>query len=517
MELSSDVLEGLCPKCISNVIFNIAGDKTVIAPPDVPFRTQADSPSPEAQMRRFGDYELLEEIARGGMGIVYKARQISLNRLVALKMILAGRLASDSEVKRFHAEAESVARLDHPNIVDIYEVGELEGRQFFSMKLVAGRSLAGEMAADRWRPDDGKDAARLLVKVARAVHHAHQQGILHRDLKPANILMDAQGEPHVSDFGLAKRVASEGGMTLDGAVLGTPSFMAPEQAAGKTSQLTPAADVYSLGAILYCLLTGHPPFVADSPLDTLVQVIESDAILPHAVNPRVSLELESICLRCLEKSPDLRYPSAAALAEDLERFLRGEPVEIRPKSIRARLRHWARRQPALASRLAALTFCVLIAQVTYQIRHQLPIWQHAKGMAMMGLWGVISAFCQWRISGERQPHLARYVWAGADVALLTGVLLVSEDFNSPLVGAYFALIAASGLWFRPSLVVFTTIAAILGYCLLLGDDSLRNGRLAWANWHLIFAAMLVTTGFVVAYLVHRVRALSRFYERRPLP
>ena len=271
-------------------------------------------------------YEILGELGRGGMGIVFKAHQIALNRAVALKMIKSGGFASDSELLRFQNEAEAVARLDHPHIVPIYEVGRHLGRHFFSMKLIAGKSLdkrLGEFATD-WRK-----TARLMATIARAVHHAHQRGILHRDLKPANILVDEQGEPHVTDFGLARRIENNCELTESGAPMGTPSYMAPEQANGDKGSLSTATDVYGLGTILYALLAGRAPFAGTTLLETLDKVRNSSPELPSQHNVRVPRDLEIICLKCLEKEPNHRYPSALALAEDLDRWRVGMPILAR--------------------------------------------------------------------------------------------------------------------------------------------------------------------------------------------
>ncbi|MEX2316337.1 MAG: serine/threonine-protein kinase [Pirellulales bacterium] len=289
------------------------------------------------QPAEFADFELLEELGRGGMGVVYRARQKSLGRVVALKMVLRGETASKADLARFRGEAESAARLRHPHIVPVFEVGEHDGAPFFCMQYVDGTTLAERLAGG---PLPGKEAARILAPVAKAIAEAHRQGVLHRDLKPSNILIDVDGWPFVSDFGLAKRIAADARdddslatltapATQAGAILGTPGYMSPEQAAGNRGSLGPATDVYSLGAILYAMLTGRPPFQGASPVATVLMVLEQDPVPPRLLNPQADRDLEMIALKCLQKPVELRYAGAADVAADLEAYLANEPVAAR--------------------------------------------------------------------------------------------------------------------------------------------------------------------------------------------
>jgi serine/threonine-protein kinase len=315
--------------------------------------------------QRIGDYELLQRIAQGGMGVVFKARQISVGRTVALKMILGGVLATETEVQRFAAEAEAAANLDHPNIVPIYEIGAHQGRHFYTMKFVEGGDLSAHL--DEYR--DPIKAARLIATCARAVHHGHRRGVLHRDLKPANILLDVDGVPHVTDFGVAKRLDTDAISpgTLTGTLLGTPAYMAPEQAAGKVRDITTAADIYSLGAILYHLVTARPPFIAESLGEQLRLITEQPVTRPRTVNRKLDADLETIILKCLEKDRRQRYASAGELADDLDKLASGEPIRARPVGRIGRSRRWIKRHPVaglvmllLATSLVTVTTAALL-------------------------------------------------------------------------------------------------------------------------------------------------------------
>ncbi len=349
--LGAGNLSGRCPRCLAAAL---ASPRSL----DLA-RLESQSSAPP----RVGPYEILDEVGRGGMGIVYRARHVELDREVALKVLRDSDLASLTDIDRFRNEAQAAARLAHPHIVRVHDVGDFEGRPYIAMEFIAGRHLA-ELTRDA--PLAVRTSAELLAKIADAIGHAHDRGVLHRDLKPSNVIVDATGEPHVTDFGVAKRLGPSGvqpspnDLTLSGQVVGTPAYMAPEQASGSRAALGPATDVYSLGALLYHLLTGRPPFLGDGVADILRQVAEAEPLSPRLVRPGLPRDLATICLRCLAKDPAHRYPTARDLSRDLQRLLRGEPIHARPASLPERLWRWSRRQPALAGTLVFAGLAVVV-------------------------------------------------------------------------------------------------------------------------------------------------------------
>jgi N-acetylneuraminic acid mutarotase/tRNA A-37 threonylcarbamoyl transferase component Bud32 len=334
-------LDGLCPNCVARLAFVPEPDPADAGRPPT-------AALPVTTLRYFGDYELLEEIARGGMGVIYKARQLSLNRTVAIKMILTGQLASPADVQRFLAEAEAAANLQHPNIVAIHEIGQHEGQHYFSMDYIEGKNLAQVVHEfqDQGANPDFQRIARWVKALAAAIHYAHEKGTLHRDLKPSNVLIDAADQPHITDFGLAKRVQHDSDLTISGQIIGTPNFMPPEQAAAKRGAIGPQSDIYSLGAILYFALTGQPPFQGNTTQETLTKVLHDEPASPRALNSTIPRDLATICLKCLEKDPRRRYTSAKDLADDLGRFLRDEPIVARPTGAPEKLWRLCRRHRA---------------------------------------------------------------------------------------------------------------------------------------------------------------------------
>jgi serine/threonine-protein kinase len=344
--LSDEPVAGVDSSAVASAEADDPGSNDGVPAPD-----RKKTARPAKILADFGDYELLEEIGRGGQGVVYRAHQKSLNRTVALKVIGLGQWATEAHLKRFRREAEAAASLDHPRIVPIHEVGEREGCCYFSMNLVEGSQLDEVV---RREPMPLRRAAELIAKLARAVHYAHEHGILHRDIKPGNILLDQQGEPHLTDFGLARLVETESTVTRTMEVLGTPSYMAPEQAVGNNAAITKATDVYGLGAVLYQLLTGHPPFAGGTTFETVRLVLDTEPRQPRLLNPKIDRDFNTICLKCLEKDPKRRYASAVALAEDLERWLKHEPIRAHRSGIFTRGKKWLRRNPSIAVMAAML-------------------------------------------------------------------------------------------------------------------------------------------------------------------
>jgi hypothetical protein len=424
---------------------------------------------------RFGDYDITHELGRGGMGVVYGARQVTLGRDVALKMILSGQLASDTDRQRFRIEAEAAAKLDHPNIVPVYEVGEQKGQPYFSMKYVKGRTLA-QLLSDGPMPP--RESARILAAVARAIHFAHQRGVLHRDLKPSNILLDAEGNPHVTDFGLAKQASDVVDLTRRGAMIGTPSYMAPEQAAGARGDVGPASDIYSLGSILYHMLTGRPPFQSASPLDTVLMLLEQDVVPPRVLNPKADRDLEMIALQCLQKPTDLRYPSAAALADDLDSYLNDEPISARSGhflQVLTRVFRETHHATVLENwgllwmwhSLALLTACVLTNALQWfgfrERWYYIALWTLG-----LGLWAAVFWWLRRRMGPvmfvERQ---IAHVWAASMVAI--GLLFPVEMILglpvlalSPVLGLISGMVflvkagILSGTFYVQAVVLFLT-------------------------------------------------------------
>ena len=467
--------------------------------------------------RDFGSYELLKEIGRGGMGVVYKARQKGLDRTVAIKMILASHLASDEHVRRFQAEAKAAAKFHHPSIVQIHEVGRLHDQHYFAMEYIEGTSLARRIDCS---PIDAETAVGWVEEVARAVGRLHREGVVHRDLKPSNILLDGDEKPYVTDFGLVKVFESDSADTATGVIIGTPSYMAPEQAAARSAAVGPAADIYSLGAILYELLTGRPPYCEDTPLETVMRVLVGEPPLPRTINRRIPQELELIVLKCLAKAPADRYLSAEELADDLERFRKRQAITARPPHLLQQAVRWVRREPAAASRLAVFGAFFIIENTNYFFG-QVPADFHAWMSVLQAVWllGTIG-FLQ-VLRSERWSIPARFVWGTFDSAMLLSVLLVADGVASSLVLLLPMLIVASGLWFRERFVWSITGMSIVSYGVLVAAyycqwlDRKTAESFDRPDRHVIFFVVLIGIGWGVASLVHRLRTFMAYYGQKP--
>ncbi|MCA9038815.1 MAG: serine/threonine protein kinase [Planctomycetaceae bacterium] len=456
------------------------------------------------------NYELLEEIGRGGMGVVYKALQTDLQRVVAIKMIRSSSLASSEEVKRFEQEARAAGKLQHPHIVKIFEAGQIGGQPYFSMEYIPGQSLFQVLKKG---PLDPHRAVELLEKVCRAVHHLHEHQLLHRDLKPQNILIDQTDCPYLTDFGLAKVLEEDFDLTQTGAVLGTPGYMSPEQASPSTGTCSAASDVYSMGAILYHCLTGRAPFSGPNPFETLMAVLESEPLLPRKLNPRIPRELELICLKCLEKKPENRFQSAAELADELQRFLQGEPLQTTTMEWSNRFRRFLRRELPLVVRLSGIGLASFIVQLNY-VLFGAEKSLHRNVMTIFGLWAIAVCGLQWLVNRNRLPNFTRYGWAAADVLFLTWMFSVIEGQLGPLPAAYALLIVASGLFYQLPLVVLTTALSVICYGFVLWFH-LQSEDLPFFG--VIYEALLLIFGIVTGYHVRRMNMLNQYFERSSDP
>ncbi|HBL45315.1 MAG TPA: serine/threonine protein kinase [Planctomycetaceae bacterium] len=482
--------------------------------------TSASRQTVTARVTEFGNYELLEELGRGGMGIVYKARQKDLNRIVALKTILSHQFASEDEVSRFYLEARAAGRLQHAHIISIHEVGQHLGQHYFTMDFIPGGSLANSRL-EFLNQAAGKDyyrTASLMQQVTKAVEYLHSREIIHRDLKPSNILIDDQGIAYVTDFGLAKVFEArqldgeQEAHTQSGMIIGTPGYMSPEQAAGQSGEISPRSDIFSLGIILYELLTGVSPFKQPSPLDSLVAVIEGEPPLPRIQNATIPEPLELICLKCLEKDPAARYQSAQELADDLERFIAGEPVLAQPANFRQQFQRWFRRQPALVSRLSAIVLASGIIQTVYSTQG-IDLNYHLKIMTLFALWATLALFFQWALDHLKNKIKVRFCWSAADVSLLTGLLILADAPIGILLIGYPMLIVSSGLFFYVRLVLFTTVLSLLAVAVLV---LIRPELTVLWQYPVIYSMVLAILGLITAYQIYRVRVLSRYYElKRP--
>ena len=483
-----------------------------------------ETPTPATSLPKyFGEFELLEELGRGGMGVVYKAWQKNLGRMVALKMVLRGGHARPEEMARFQAEAKAIALLEHPNIVPVHEAGIYEEQPYFSMRFVEGQTLATILGQGPIKP---RDAASLIAKVSRGVHHAHERGVLHRDLKPSNVIIDRENHPLVTDFGLAKRIdlPDDNPLTQPGAILGTPAYMAPEQVSSSRGVVGPASDVYSLGIILYETLTGRPPFRAASPVDTLLLVLEQDPVRPRLLNPKVDPELEMICLKCLQKQSDLRYSSAQDLAIDLEAWVRGETTSVRSGSLGSFSNFFSRmlRDTHHAIVLenwgllwmmhSAMIFSQCVA-TWYMARVGInsPWWYILLWGGGLALWGAIF----WELRKQGGPVLfverqVGHIWAAAVISTI-GVFFTEIFLGMPVLtlSPILAIIAGT---------VFFTKAGILSGEFYPPAIALYLTTIPMALWpeycQLIFGTVSALCFFIPGLKYHKLRLRSRLASNR---
>lgn len=461
-------------------------------------------PLPSGAERIFGRYRLQEELGRGGMGVVYRAWQADLSRSVAIKMILGGQLSTDEQVRRFHAEAQLAAQVRHPQIVTIHEVGEIDGQHFYAMEYVDGIGLDRYLAENRV---EAEEAVRLLIPVIRAVQHLHERNIIHRDLKPANLILDRERRLHVADFGLATLLNPDTRQTLSGTVLGTPAYMSPEQAAGKVRELSPAADVYSLGAILYQMLAGRKVFDDDSPALLLLQVIEREPQPVMAFNPRVPRRLWWIVRRCLEKDPHRRYPNAGELADDLERFLRDDSVVAGKDAWSQEIVRFARRHRTVMYRLAAIGTALLVVLARMV---QTPEYASFYRPVIVDIvaWGLLVVL--WDVLGQRRPAQRDRTSTATtltDVVVLTHILWLTQAVDGPVVSLYHIVISAAGLSLRPRRVWLAVGASLIAYGLLMLQPP-EEGMIRLPHLSILYALSLIVCGAISSSHARRLALLT---------
>ncbi|MEW4490596.1 serine/threonine-protein kinase [Thalassoglobus sp. JC818] len=462
------------------------------------------SSSLQSLPREFGSYVLEAELGRGGMGVVYRARHQTLDSHFALKMVRSCEFASDEEVRRFFREARAASRLRHSNIVSVHDAGEHEGIPFLVMAYISECTLAdrikeGEISLD--------ESTAMLIQIARAVGYLHRQDVIHRDLKPSNILIDDDGNAFVTDFGLAKVFELDDEQTMSGAILGTPAYMSPEQAWGKVNSVTFRSDIYSLGAILYELSTGQPPFSESVPLDQILRLRDSEPKHPQKINPAIPRPLAQICMRCLEKKPENRYGSADELADDLERFLNQEPIVLKSMGLWNSVRRWARREPALVVHLTAFIVIFAVVQLAELADPGLRP-SYLPEMIILGTWGIASIVFQRLLT--KDVRFVRRCWVASDAILFTAAVYYAARPVESLVAGYALLIVASAMWYKPRLVAVTTVTSVISYFFL---HSMRGDPETPGHYPYLVAGILIVTGGIVISLVRRILQLLSFRSR----
>jgi len=478
-----------------------------------------------------GRYELQDVLGGGGQGVVYKALQRgAVEQTVALKTLRAEGLAAEGDVAKFLQEMRLMTELDHPGLVSILDSGIEDGRPFLAMPLMVGGSLTGRLKDGGLA--DPQTAARWMADIARAVQYLHDKNMVHRDLKPSNVLFDAQDQPRVADFGLVRLLEKAGGTVQASAVVveGTASYMAPEQAKGQIKNVGRWTDVYGMGAILYEILTSRPPFRSDSFMKTLARVMEDDPESPRRLRPEVPVELEAICLKCLAKNPADRYDSAGELADELDRFRHGLPLELtHPPGALARLGRWARREPGLATRLTVVIGCTAVIATNW-VSSLAGIYQPRTlgwsigpvaggpeslrwvNLALLFSWGLAAVGFQAALRRTKRVEGVARAWLGTDILLATLLLIIDGQPMTPLTAVYPVLIAASGLWSRTRIVAFTTVLAMVGYVALIAEGWASGKPIGPRYGHLDFLVGLALMGFITAFQARRVRALGRLID-----